>query len=589
MPDSRSVTRLSETALLVAGSFGASPGASVVSGQGGVRLDTLHFHSATAASGNGRPTEVLFVPASEDDIGDGALAIHTSGDPIELTAAALESATVDPRAFARLVLAPLDAQERERAMDFLATTLAAVPEAERHELAGWLFTIREALRERSPLSIVNRGRQRGVHVDRMLAVDERSFYVLGWLHLPDVVRLTAVSPEGARSEMLERMFRFPRPDVMEFFSLEAGQVTEQLGFICFFELDAPSVRSEGWLLEIEERRGSAQELHIGSVETDVSEVKNAILNDPHIAGLPDEELTGEHTFPALSRIQKRVGGNVDVDTVVQFGTPPETPDVTVIVPLYLQIRHLEVQLATFADDPELASADLIYVLDSPQQKDELLTYAADLFPIYQLPFRVAVMEENAGFAGANNAGAALARGRLLLLLNSDILPAAPGWLGRMRDFYDSTPDIGALCPKLLYEDDSIQHAGSYFHQLPGSQKWVDAHYFTGMHRSLPAANVARAVPVVSGACMMVDRATYEDLGGLSRVYVQGDYEDSDFCLQLWERGRSNWYMPDAELYHLEGQSYAPDVRRPANRYNMWLHTHLWGDKIAELMKNGTSS
>ena len=320
--------------------------------------------------------------------------------------------------------------------------------------------------------------------------------------------------------------------------------------------------------------------------TDVDAVKNAILNDPHIEGLPDEELTSEHTFPALSRIQGRVDGNVDIDTVMQFGQPPEAPDVTVIVPLYLQIRHLEVQLAAFADDPELASADLIYVLDSPQQKDELLSFAADLFPIYQLPFRVAVMKENAGFAGANNAGATLARGRLLLLLNSDILPAAPGWLGGMSDFYDSTPDIGALCPKLLYEDDSIQHAGSYFHQLPGTEKWVDAHYFKGMHRSLPAANVARAVPVVSGACMMVDRATYEDLGGLSGVYVQGDYEDSDFCLQLWQRGRTNWYMPEAELYHLEGQSYTPDVRRPANRYNMWLHTHLWREQIAQLMENG---
>ena len=100
-------------------------------------------------------------------------------------------------------------------MSFLASTLGGVPEAERHELAGRIFTIREALRERFPLSIVTRGRQRGVHVDRMLAVDERSFYMLGWLHVPDVVRLTAVSPEGARSELFGRMYRFPRPDVVE--------------------------------------------------------------------------------------------------------------------------------------------------------------------------------------------------------------------------------------------------------------------------------------------------------------------------------------------------------------------------------------
>jgi GT2 family glycosyltransferase len=556
VPDpARLATRLSDSALLMSGPLGP--------GMGG---DPLHFHSATAAIGNGRPTDV-FVVAEDADPGAATM--------------------IDLKSFVRHVLAPLDEDERNRAMGFLASVMAAVPAAEQLELAERLFGAREALRERFPRSVTSRDARRGVHVDRMLAVDERSFYVLGWLQMPGITRLTAVSPEGARSELLERMFRFPRPDVVDFFSLDPTQVKGDLGFICFFELDAPSVLADGWLLEIEDETGHAEELHIGALTTDVTEVKNAILNDPHIDKLPDDELTARHTFPALSRIQRRDTPTAQIDTVVQFGDPPDSPDVTVIVPLYLQIHHLEVQLAALADDPEIAAADLIYVLDSPQQKEELLTYAADLYPIYRLPFRVAVMEENGGFAGANNAGATLARGRLLLLLNSDILPAAPGWLGKMRDFYDSTPDVGALCPKLLYEDDSIQHAGSYFHQLPGSDKWVDAHYFKGMHRSLPAANEARAVPVVSGACMMVDRAIYEELGGLSGVYVQGDYEDSDLCLQLWQRGRTNWYMPDAELYHLEGQSYAPEVRRPANRYNMWLHTHLWGEKIAELMKGST--
>jgi GT2 family glycosyltransferase len=242
-----------------------------------------------------------------------------------------------------------------------------------------------------------------------------------------------------------------------------------------------------------------------------------------------------------------------------------------------------VQLSQFVDDPDLFDADIVYVLDSPQQKAELLHYAADLYPIYRVPFRVAVLERNFGFAGASNAGAELAAGRLLLLLNSDVLPDRPGWLSRMRDSYDATPNIGALGPKLLYEDDSIQHAGMYFHRLPGSAKWVDGHYFKGMHRSLPAANLARAVPAVSGSCLMIDRALYASVGGLRTAYVQGDYEDSDLCLALWQQGRENWYLPDVELYHLEGQSYTADARRPANRYNMWLHNHLWHEQIAELM------
>ena len=85
--------------------------------------------------------------------------------------------------------------------------------------------------------------------------------------------------------------------------------------------------------------------------------------------------------------------------------------------------------------------------------------------------------------------------------------------------------------------------------------WDNMHYFKGQHRSLPAANVARQVPAVTGACMMVERELYERMGGLSHRYLQGGYEDSDFCLRLIDEGREHWYMPGAELYHLEDQSY----------------------------------
>jgi O-antigen biosynthesis protein len=484
----------------------------------------------------------------------------------------------------RRVLAPLDAGGRTEALAFLACSLEHVPEGERFAVSEQLFGLREALRERLPATVVSQANQRGIVIDRLMSVDERSFYLEGWLHDPEITRLTAVSPEGSRAELLGRLSRHPRPDVGEFFSLGSDKFDVEPGFICFFELDAPSLRSEGWILELENQRGIVSELPAPDVQSDVQEVKDGIMNDPYIAGLPDDELMADHVFPAISRIQERIGTEAKIDTVTQFGSPPESPDVSIVVPLYLQIQHLEVQLAQFADDPDIAQADLIFVLDSPKQKEELLNYAADLYPIYLIPFRVAVLERNVGFAGANNAGVELARGRLLLLLNSDVLPESPGWLTRMREFYDATDRIGALGPKLLYEDDSIQHAGMYFHQLPGSDKWVDGHYYKGMHRSLPAANVARPVPVVSGSCLMIERALYDKVGGLSGVYVQGDYEDSDLCLQLWREGRQNWYLPDAELYHLEGQSYSEDIRRPANRYNMWLHNRMWAQQVSELME-----
>jgi GT2 family glycosyltransferase len=486
--------------------------------------------------------------------------------------------------FVRRTLAPLDAATRSSALEFFASALNAVPEAERAGLSERLFEIREALRERLPLTPASHSDQRGIHVDRIMAVDERSFYIEGWLHDPEVARLTAVSPEGSRHELLDRLFRHARPDVAETLSIGTEKITEPPGFVCYFELDGPSLRADGWLLEIETQRGIASEIQLPPVLTDQDDVIHRVLHNPYITGAPNDELMSSHVSPAISRIREQIGAAPKVKSVAQFGTRPETAEISIVVPLYLQIQHLEIQLAQFANDPELYEVDLIYVLDSPQQEEEALGFAAELFPIYRVPFRVAVLERNTGFAGANNAGVGLASGRLALLLNSDVLPEQPGWLGTMQRFYDATSKIGALGPKLLYEDNSIQHAGMYFHQLAGSSKWVDGHYFKGMHRSLPAANVARPVPVVSGSCLMIDRALYERLGGLSGAYVQGDYEDSDLCLKLWQEGLENWYLPEAELYHLEGQSYADDMRQPANRYNMWLHNHLWSERIAERMK-----
>jgi GT2 family glycosyltransferase len=261
---------------------------------------------------------------------------------------------------------------------------------------------------------------------------------------------------------------------------------------------------------------------------------------------------------------------------------PDAPDVSIVIPLYKRIDLVEEQLAQFVLDPYLALQDIVYVLDSPADEDLLMETASRLQPLYEVPFRVAVLRRNGGFANANNTGVGIARASLLLLMNSDVLPDRPGWLESMVAFYESRDRIGALGPKLLYEDDSIQHAGIHFHRTEGQAMWADAHYFKGMHRDFPGANVARVVPVVSGACMMIARELYESMDGLHGGYVQGDYEDADLCLRMMEEGLQNWYLPEAELYHLEALSYSSSLRIPANRYNAWLHTRTWGDRIEQL-------
>jgi GT2 family glycosyltransferase len=154
----------------------------------------------------------------------------------------------------------------------------------------------------------------------------------------------------------------------------------------------------------------------------------------------------------------------------------------------------------------------------------------------------------------------------------------------MCAFYESTPDIGALGPKLLYEDDSIQHAGMYFQRDLRSSLWSNRHYFKGFHRDFTDARTSRPVPAVTGACLLVARRLYDELGGLSEAYVRGGYEDSDFCIRLAQGGHRNWYLADVELYHLEAQSFPTPMRQLSTDYNSWLQTQLWNDEIEALMK-----
>jgi GT2 family glycosyltransferase len=429
----------------------------------------------------------------------------------------------------------------------------------------------------------------GVHVDAIFGVDSNCFYIRGWARDSESkpAGLTVVSPEGVRVGILENLFTLNRPDVDKAFGTTADRGTKA-GFIACFEVPGSPPGSGGWLVEMRTSRGDVLKTTVPEIIRDDALMRDSILGDLALEAPATDHLVRNHAFPALTRIQERTRTSASADSVREYGPVPQSPPVSVVVPLYGRVDFLEQQLAQFVHDPEISASDLIYVLDSPELADGMVALAPHLFSLYRVPFRLVVMRQNAGFSGASNVGAAQARGRLLLLLNSDILPDRPGWLGQMVAFYDNTSGIGALGPKLLYEDDSLQHAGMYFEKQTGRSSWDNQHYFKGLHRSLPEANVRRAVPAVTAACMMIERELYIRLDGLRNIYVKGDYEDSDLCLRLLEAGRQNWYLPEVELYHLEGQSYAPPQRSLASRYNAWLHTHLWNDRIVQVMGRHSS-
>jgi O-antigen biosynthesis protein len=511
------------------------------------------------------------------------LTFTTGSSTASLGPAPMAALGVDLRTLVREHLAGLGAETRARIIKFLlAVTDGSESSIDPMRLGESLALLRDALRDPHPRVSLGSEVPRSLHIDGLVRIDERSFFAHGWMHdeHAPVARLTAVSPEGSRVEMLERMARVRRPDLDKLFPFNGSR---KVGFVSSLTLDAPSRLSRGWIFELENAVGTVVEVDGPKPIDEPVAARDAIVATLGRERSPTSPVT-EHVLPAVARLQEQLASMVEIEHVERFGAEAPSPELSIVVPLYKRVDLLQHQLAQFASDPQLAEADLIYVLDSPELAEPTLVEAARLFELYRIPFRIATLSRNGGFAVANNRGASLADGGLLLLLNSDVLPAASGWLGRLASLHEATPRIGALGPKLLFEDDSLQHAGLYFRRSAAWAAWENAHYFKGLHADLPAANVPRRVPAVTAACLMIERRLYDEVGGLRSIYIRGDYEDSDLCLRLDEAGYESWYRPEVVLYHLEGRSYATAERQANARYNTWLQTSLWGRRIEQLMR-----
>ncbi len=149
----------------------------------------------------------------------------------------------------------------------------------------------------------------------------------------------------------------------------------------------------------------------------------------------------------------------------------------------------------------------------------------------------------------NNYGADLASGDLLLFLNNDTEVINPDWLEELAAWAER-PGIGVVGTKLLYPDGSIQHAGIVMgvegHGSHIFEKLPEHHY-----GPFGSPDWYRDYKAVTGACMMIPKTVFSDLGGFDENYEIG-YGDIDICLRAGEAGYRVVYTPFAELVHHEG-------------------------------------
>lgn len=265
----------------------------------------------------------------------------------------------------------------------------------------------------------------------------------------------------------------------------------------------------------------------------------------------------------------------------------EAPTASLIIPLHGRYDFVESQMVEWARDAWLRrECEIIYVVDDPALVESFGTHAQELHRLYGVPFRWVWGGANRGFSGANNLGAAHARGNFLVFLNSDVFPHGPGWLETLIAALRDNTELGVVAPRLLFADGGIQHAGMRFEELPEYGVWINRHPYMGLDPALDPAKGLTLVPAVTGACMVMRRADFEEVGGWDTGYLVGDFEDSDLCLKLRRIGKRCAYLPDVQLTHLERQSMVAlgtgEFRTQVTLWNALRHQTRWRESIEEI-------
>lgn len=187
----------------------------------------------------------------------------------------------------------------------------------------------------------------------------------------------------------------------------------------------------------------------------------------------------------------------------------------------------------------------VIVVDNASPEEEIQPIA-ERFPEVQL-IRSA---ENLGFAGGNNLGIAVAKGKYLLFLNNDT-EVAPGFLEPLVELFETNPKAGIASPKIIFHgtDNLIQYAG-----CGGINPWTGRSVTFGlMEKDEGQHNVSSLTPLIHGAAMMVPMEVIRKVGLMPELYFLY-YEELDWCEMIKRAGYQSHYVAQGTVYHKESVS-----------------------------------
>lgn len=243
--------------------------------------------------------------------------------------------------------------------------------------------------------------------------------------------------------------------------------------------------------------------------------------------------------------------------------PEKWPRVTCIIPAHNKAKLTKDCIDGLIHGTDYPKLEIILVDNRSSEQDAL-----KLFKEYEKVENIRVInwDHPFNYSEINNMAVDISTGSILALINNDVKVIRSDWLKKLTG-WANLPQVGAVGPKLLYADGSIQHAG-----VVCGMGELAGHMGEGLKSDTSLYNnffqLQRQVSAVTGACLVVKKSVYKEVGGLDEKNFPVAFNDIDFCLKLHSYGYQNIYIGDVELYHLESQTRDSDTA-PENieRYN----------------------
>lgn len=260
---------------------------------------------------------------------------------------------------------------------------------------------------------------------------------------------------------------------------------------------------------------------------------------------------------------------------VIWPVPDPAPLVSIIMPTRDRPEHLVPAAWGVLLRTDYPAFELL-IVDNDSQEAVTATALRDLSG--QARVRVLRHPGPFNYAEINNAAVREAKGEIIVLLNNDVDVIHADWLRELVS-HALRPEVGAVGARLLYADGRVQHGGVVLgpglnatHMLRLAER-DDAGYGGQLA-------MTRSFSAVTGACLAMRRAVFEEVGGLDGANFAVAFNDIDLCLRLGEYGYRVVWTPFAELFHLESQSrgkpdtpakLAREMREVSNLWRLWRH------------------